>query len=356
MITRQKMKGKMNPDGTGNNHPTTDDGTVTNPQTRIKPDAKARTVLSEPDGTTTLTVTNVNLEQERLLAELNAEEENIKKRRELILAEQTTTSSRPGPIPTSRLSSPASADVSLEAVAKIVAILRPETPKPLPRFDGNALHWPEFLREFRSSTVERNLTKTENIIRLKKALHGPARSHVQGQLDEACFVDDIIDRLQHRFGGDDVLETAALAKAQKLSCLDRYNTTLSEFTLDAIRIHACVQMSGSSPLEKHILMILRGKLTPVLISAWLTYQRDLKRIGNLDDFLDWLKRTRSEHEDSQQHESGEERPRQRHRHDRYLDPRSKPFDRPTGSSYRAQHRYQNRAIEQRPHNQQEYRY
>lgn len=324
MKTRKRMNKKVNPGGTSKN-----DGTTTNQQTTIIPDSKDTTAITKPP----LAVDKVvNREHDRMLAELNAENENIKRRQELILATQTTPSSHSSP--SSRLSS--ATLVPIEAITKIVAILRPEPQDPLPRFDGNVLQWPEFLLEFRSSTLQRNLTNEDNIERLRKALHGSARSYVKGQLDEECFVDDIIERLQHKFGGDDALETYAFAKAQKLRYLDRDNTRLSNFTLDAIRIHTTVKRCGNSSLGKHILMILRDKLTPALISAWLTFQRGLKRNGNLDDFMDWLKRTRTEYEDIQFNS-------------RRNDRSSEPYGRPTGSSYRCYDRPSSDPSFRRPH-------
>lgn len=272
------------------------------------------TVPTNPNADHALVVARrVPLSREQLLAELEAEEENIKRRRqELIRFLETTpscSSESSTPVSSETASSMASnsssingsesmAMVPVNTIKQIVSYLRPDTHgSPLPEFRGSVTHWPEFLRKFKSSTAERNLSDDDNIIRLQNAIQGTARTYVQDQLKESCFVGDIIERLGHRYGGEDALDQTATRKAREVRDLDSKLARLPQFTMEAIRIQAITNQSNDSCLAKQVLFTLKDKLPPFMVLSWGAYQREIKKPGNLDEFVRWLKRTRREYEE-----------------------------------------------------------
>lgn len=252
--------------------------------------------------------------REQMLAELDAEEENIKRRRQDLIrfleATPSCSSSDSSTLATSEANSSVAsttttideagsmATVPVSTIKQIVSYLRPDTNEnALPEFRGCVTQWPEFLKKFKSSTAARNLSDEENLARLQGAIQGTARAYVHEQLKEACFVEDIIERLDHRYGGHDVLDQTATRKARAVRDLDSKLTKLPHFTLEAIRIQAITRQSNDSCLAKQVLFTLKDKLPPFMVLSWGIYQREIKQTGNLDDFVRWLKRTRTEYEE-----------------------------------------------------------
>ena len=114
--------------------------------------------------------------------------------------------------------------VSVDAMERIVAIIRMEgsvnSTSQLPPFSGNVLEWPKFSNKFHTSTREQHLSDEQNIIRLEKALQGPAREQVRGFLHDASFVSYVMEKLASVYGETKTAADAAATHAKELVPLD----------------------------------------------------------------------------------------------------------------------------------------
>lgn len=109
---------------------------------------------------------------------------------------------------------------SEENDAQIAALIaRQSTAKDLPLFSGDPLEWPTWLAQYRQSTATCKMTRSENLIRLQRALTGRAKESVHPLLMDPAQVDEIITVLDQRFGGPDTIATLMLEKAKRLPCL-----------------------------------------------------------------------------------------------------------------------------------------
>ncbi|XP_065095159.1 uncharacterized protein LOC135717136 [Ochlerotatus camptorhynchus] len=70
----------------------------------------------------------------------------------------------------------------------------------LPQFSGNAREWPAFKKMFEATTEQGKYTSLENLIRLQKALGGPAAKAVQSMMLDQANVPQIMERLEKQFG------------------------------------------------------------------------------------------------------------------------------------------------------------
>lgn len=66
---------------------------------------------------------------------------------------------------------------------------------PLPKFGGLPEEWPTFIEDFKQTTAEFEYNPLQNIIRIREALHGPARETVESLLSSSKNVNVIIEIL-----------------------------------------------------------------------------------------------------------------------------------------------------------------
>ena len=77
--------------------------------------------------------------------------------------------------------------------------------KDLPTFTGKAEDWPIFITNYEQSTERCGFSSEENLIRLQKALKGPALNAVRGKLMMPTTVPYAIETLRMLFGRPEVI-------------------------------------------------------------------------------------------------------------------------------------------------------
>lgn len=77
--------------------------------------------------------------------------------------------------------------------------------KDLPKFDGNPDDWLLFRTQFYSSTKMCNVSESENLMRLQRALSGQAREAVKALLELPQNMNAIMEMLHVRFGRDEYI-------------------------------------------------------------------------------------------------------------------------------------------------------
>lgn len=96
-------------------------------------------------------------------------------------------------------------------------IARQSSAKDLPAYYGNAVEWPAWRAQFYQSTSTCGMTQSENLMRLQRALKGRAREAVSPLLMNPTQVPEIMDVLEHRFGGAHTIATLMFEKLNKLN-------------------------------------------------------------------------------------------------------------------------------------------
>ena len=94
---------------------------------------------------------------------------------------------------------PKTTTIPVEILTELARNLRPQDTT-LPPFRGDALDWPLFIKRFRTSTAESQISDEVNLNRLNAALRGPARDLVRSLLYHPCYVYHIIELLGHTYG------------------------------------------------------------------------------------------------------------------------------------------------------------
>lgn len=272
-----------------------------------------------PISETTITTTPVTNEKEDEIRAINAQIEALQRRRQEISDEDTATNQTT----IQKATAPEEQTITVDSIGRLIAALRPENKEhPLPNFGGNIVEWPNFAEKFRISTKNHNITPEENIKRLGSALHGAARDLVRHDLHDACFVEDIMERLERTFGGPDALFRAAVRCARDITPLDDRLTNMTSFTQQVIRIQHMINQSGDKSLGKQVYIMLTDQLPEQLSTSWSNIQRSMKEPAGLNDFTAWVKRMRAEHDETtlrRRHSgpSSSGKPTGRHHHREY---------------------------------------
>lgn len=84
----------------------------------------------------------------------------------------------------------------------------------LPHFEGKPEDWPLFLATYEDTSVEFGYSNRQNLMRLQRALHGPAKDSVMSMLIYPDNVPQIIDELKFNFGRPELLIKSQMEKVK----------------------------------------------------------------------------------------------------------------------------------------------
>lgn len=235
-------------------------------------------------------------ERSQTVIELDAEIEVLKKRRlemQQIMEATPGTSTAMPELSTSAINQ--STTVPVDVMVTLLKQIRSDN-KPLPKFSGDVLEWPAFIEEYERTTVEHQISDSVNRERLRKALSGEARLMVQDKIKSTCFLRDVIEELQRKYGGKANILKAAVARVDKINRLGENLKRIKRFVLDALSVQWMSKHCKVDGLEETLLIKMLD-LTPSLIRLrWGDYQREIgnPETGNFDDFVNMLKRVERE--------------------------------------------------------------
>ncbi|KAL0842122.1 hypothetical protein ABMA28_014300 [Loxostege sticticalis] len=148
------------------------------------------------------------------------------------------------------------------------------TPRDLPSFSGDPLEWLQFKQAFEESSQVCNFSDKENLWRLRKSLHGPAREAVTALLIGATSAADVMTTLELQFGNPDVIISKILQEIHRLRPMSQeYHKDIIHFSVKVRNCVAAVSAIGCEDYLKglNVVSAIISKLPIVLISKWTDY-------------------------------------------------------------------------------------
>lgn len=194
--------------------------------------------------------------------------------------------------------------VSVAAITKIIRQLKPDNRK-LPKFSGDVLEWPQFIKKYRRTTRELQLDNEENRERLEGALRGRAKRLVRDKLQDACLVERAIVTLEQEYGGTQNLMKAALERVRKVKRLDADLRHINKFVRDSLKIELIVRECHSNGMEGALLNLMVDLLPGNAVGEWRSFQREIKKSnrGNFSDFVNCKQRLETDYTRGQEDRS-----------------------------------------------------
>lgn len=162
---------------------------------------------------------------------------------------------------------------------------------PLPKFHGLPEEWPTFKEEFEQTTEEFEYSPLQNIIRIREALHGPAKETVESLLSSSKNVNVILEILRETYGRPEQLIKSQLLKINALlSVPEGRLDLLIEFAIKVTNMTRFLQTaSGTYHLNNPTLLSeLISKLPPTKQMQWAEKCIVLDQPPNLKHFSEWL--------------------------------------------------------------------
>jgi hypothetical protein len=162
----------------------------------------------------------------------------------------------------------------------------------LDEFDGNPLHWPAFYTQYLMSTKLSGYDNAHNLSRLRKSLKGEAKRTVGGILFLPNQLPKVIERLEKRFGGKEVIVKAQSSRMKSLRPAAEFDpSTVRDLfeCLDDMRAVMTTIEAVDYLVSPFMRDAVEDKLHPQMRTQWLKYK--LKQRGrhpDLNEFLDWL--------------------------------------------------------------------
>lgn len=186
--------------------------------------------------------------------------------------------------------------VPVAAIAKIMRQLKPDNRK-LPKFRGDVLEWPLFIKKYRRTTRELQIDNEENRERLEGALQGRAKRLVRDKLRDACLVERAIATLEQEYGGTKNLMKAALERVRKVKRLDADLRHINKFVRDSLKIELIVRECHSDGMEEALLNLMVDLLPGNAAGEWRNYQREINKpnAGSFTDFVDCIQRLEADY-------------------------------------------------------------
>lgn len=182
-----------------------------------------------------------------------------------------------------------------EVLSAAFKALQSQQIKDLPTFTGeNLLDWPFFVGEFERTTAELNISESDNLIRLQKALQGKARLSVQHLLTNPKFVDQIIRILNLNFGRTEWVMTEIVERLESLPIVrEDHLEDMRDFYNQIFGfVHAAKDVNGKDYLGNPLLVVqLSEKLPPFSRNAWNRCKANMFKKNQkvtIEEFLTWL--------------------------------------------------------------------
>lgn len=179
---------------------------------------------------------------------------------------------------------------ALKDIAKVSATNGPNTgmlsrlctPRDLPSFSGDPMEWLQFKQAYDESTEVCNFNAKENLWRLRKCLHGPAKEAVTALLIGATAPDIVMSTLELQFGNPDIIISKILQSINKLPVMaQEYHKDIIPFSIKVKNYVAAVTAIGQDEYLRgiKIISVVLSKLPTVLVSKWVDYSYPLINEG-----------------------------------------------------------------------------
>uniref|UniRef100_A0A182PYT9 Uncharacterized protein n=1 Tax=Anopheles epiroticus TaxID=199890 RepID=A0A182PYT9_9DIPT len=154
------------------------------------------------------------------------------------------------------------------------------TPKELPIFSGTVEQWPLFITAYERSTAACGFSDEENLIRLQRALRGPALESVDHLLLLPDGLVEAIDILRTEYGRPDLIVDSLVEKVRRLPPIraDRLET-LANFGKAVRKMCATIKASGLEDYDCNVTLLkeLVAKLPAERRLEWARYKVKLAK-------------------------------------------------------------------------------
>lgn len=177
----------------------------------------------------------------------------------------------------------------VDAVTQMITKFRHED-RSLPSFRGSVLDWPLFIRKFRKTTEEFNISDDANHKRLDKAIRGGARDVVRDLLRNPCFVNEVIEVLEATYGGEDNISAAIMKQLVEMKPLQSSLHNLVPFSYEVAKVRRMIQQSGSDCVKQEAMRKLSLLIPRQQQQAWDIQLQVMGKTDkpSIDDFANWL--------------------------------------------------------------------
>lgn len=168
------------------------------------------------------------------------------------------------------------------------------TPRDLPNYSGDPLDWLQFKQAYEESTEVCGFSPKENLWRLRKCLHGPAREAASALMVSATSPDIVMKTLELVFGNAESILNRLMQGLRRLPPMsNEYSKDIVSFSVKVQNFIAAVHAVGRREYLHDINManIILSKLPAVIISKWSDYSFPIitegtkSRLEILGDFL-----------------------------------------------------------------------
>ncbi|UYV84584.1 hypothetical protein LAZ67_X002712 [Cordylochernes scorpioides] len=161
----------------------------------------------------------------------------------------------------------------------------------LPNFNGASEDWTLFKAEFDRTTMEFNMSNSQNIIRLRKALKGKAKALVHHLLPYVVNAPTIMLALEERFGQPRFMIENLMKKGKDcLQISSQKPETVISFNISVKALMSSVMSLGQPKYLDSIELMdtFVKKLPPDMKENWYSWVMATNKPETLIEFPDWL--------------------------------------------------------------------
>ncbi|XP_075157805.1 uncharacterized protein LOC142231067 [Haematobia irritans] len=161
----------------------------------------------------------------------------------------------------------------------------------LPHFDGKPEDWPLFLATYDDTTLEFGYSNRQNLIRLQKALHGPAKDSVLSMLIYPENVNQVMEELRFNFGRPEMLVKSQLEKIRAFPAITESRPE------SILGLASCarnvVAFFKSAKCEHHLVnpTLLENLILKLPLSKqyeWAKHSVSIVPFPTVEDFAKWI--------------------------------------------------------------------
>ena len=163
----------------------------------------------------------------------------------------------------------------------------------LRKFSGDVLDWPEFWGIFRVAVNENiDIPPVQKVVYLKSLLTGEAAGYVANFKTEEANYDVAVERLQSRYGKDEVQRNRLMTKLADMKPIDQSNKAMRDAVDELCATVRALQVQGVTPDQYGALLmpLIESKLPKDWRLEWArqkaALEKDTVTFSKLLEFLD----------------------------------------------------------------------
>uniref|UniRef100_A0A182PYU0 Uncharacterized protein n=1 Tax=Anopheles epiroticus TaxID=199890 RepID=A0A182PYU0_9DIPT len=160
----------------------------------------------------------------------------------------------------------------------------------LPTFSGTVTEWPIFYAHFKRSSAACGFAEEENLLRLQRALRGPALEAVEDLLLLPNSLEETLSVLEAEFGRAELIVDSMIEKVRRMPAprIEKLET-MAAFGSAVRKMCAAIRVSGLRDYQCNVALLkeLSAKLPPTSRLEWGRYKLRLPEV-TLMEFGKWI--------------------------------------------------------------------